>query len=91
MIRSLLVPAVLVGRWWLVPIAAVGWPLLLMANGVNTGGTWQFVLGAGALVAANVAVAVGLHRAVVRLCRELVRFLGDPVRRAGGTQADRRS
>ncbi len=49
MIPTLLVPAVLIGRWWLVPIAAVGWPVLLMANGVDTGGTWQFVLGAGAL------------------------------------------
>ncbi len=90
MIPSLLVPAVLIGRWWLVPITAVGWPVLLMVNGVDTGGAWQLVLGAGALAEANAAVAVGLHRAVVRLCRELVRFLGDPVGRAGGTQAERR-
>jgi hypothetical protein len=65
MIPSLLLPGLIAGRWWLVPIAAVGWPVLLMVGAIATG--WQFGASAGALAAANVAFAVAVHRGAAYL------------------------
>lgn len=64
-IPTLLLPALLIGRWWLVPAAAVIWPTLLILTGVGSG--FEFALSAGALAAANVTVAVCLHMVVVWL------------------------
>ena len=49
MIPTLLLPALLIGRWWLVPAAAVIWPTLLILTGV--GGGFVFARSAGALAA----------------------------------------
>jgi hypothetical protein len=63
-IPTLLLPGLLLGRWWLVPLAAVVWPGLLVATGVGSGA--GFLLAAGALAAANMAVGVGVHRVIVQ-------------------------
>lgn len=81
MIPSLLLPGLIVGRWWLVPIAAVAWPVLLMVDGIGAG--WRFGVSAGALAAANVAFAVAIHRGTASLLRHLAQFLHDPIGEAG--------
>ena len=88
MIPSLLLPGLIVGRWWLVPIAAVAWPVLLMVDGIGAG--WRFGVSAGAVAAANVAFAVALHRGTASLIRRLARFLHDPIGAAGGRASGRR-
>lgn len=88
MIPTLLLPGLILGRWWLVPIAAVAWPALLVADAI--GGGWGFAVSAGALAAVNVAVAVAVHRGAVFLVRGLVRFLRDPLEVASGHSGDRR-
>jgi len=82
MIPTLLLPGLVIGRWWLVPIAAVGWPVMLILDGIGTG--WAFGASAGALAAANVGIAVALHRGAALLIRRLARFLRDPVGEATG-------
>jgi len=63
-IPTLLLPGLIAGflpkGWIFVIVAALGWPILLVATGVDSG--WAFFLDAGALAAANAAVAwsVGL-------------------------------
>ncbi len=76
MIPTLLLPGLVIGRWWLVPIAAVGWPVLLIVDGVGTGNTWAFAVSAGALAAGNVGIAVGVHRGAMYLLRP--RILASP-------------
>lgn len=39
MIPSLLLPGRVIGRWWLVPIAAVGRPIVLLAKGSAPAGS----------------------------------------------------
>jgi len=82
MIPTLLLPGLILGRWWLVPVAAIGWPALLLLDGIGQG--WGFAAGAGALAAANVAVAVALHRGAAYVIRRLVRFVRDPLGPASG-------
>ena len=78
MIPTLLLAGLVAGRWWLVPIAAVTWPALLFVDGVDLEGP-TFVLGAGALGAANTAVWGAVHWLAVLLFRCLRRFLEDPL------------
>lgn len=73
MIPTLLLPALLIGRWWLVPAAAAIWPTVLVLTGV--GGGFGFALSAGALASANVAVAVCAHIVVVRLVHAVSRVV----------------
>ncbi len=64
MIPTLLV----VGRWWLVPVAGVVWAVLVDAGA-----------GAFALGTVNAAVGVAVHRGAVLFVRRLRRFLQDPM------------
>ena len=63
-IPTLLLAGLLFGRWWkiAIPVAVLGWPILLIATGVDSG--LQFALEAGAFAAANVIVGVLAYRAV---------------------------
>ncbi len=64
MIPTLLIVGVVLGRWWriVVPLAVVGWVVLLIATGVDSG--LVFVVEAGLLAAANVIVGVLVNQAV---------------------------
>ncbi len=64
MIPTLLLVGVVLGRWWriVVPLAVVGWVVLLITTGVDSG--LVFVVEAGLLAAANVIVGVLLNQAV---------------------------
>lgn len=64
MIPTLLLVGVVLGRWWriVVPLAVVGWVVLLIATGVDSG--LVFVVEAGLLAAANVIVGVLVNQAV---------------------------
>ena len=57
--------------WGAVIVAAIGWPLLLVALGVDSG--WGFVGGASALATANTAlgvlVGVGVRALLTRVRR----------------------
>jgi hypothetical protein len=66
-IPTLLLSGALIGRWWLVAVAAVVWPALLIVTGVDSGA--GFAVGARALGAANMAVGVAAHKPIVRLVR----------------------
>lgn len=52
------------GRWWwiVVPFAAVAWPALLIANGIDSGLT--FAIEAGFLALVNTAVGVAVFQAI---------------------------
>ena len=63
MIPILLLVGLLAGRWYVVGIAAVAWPLILGLNGTLTGSEQYFE--AAALAMANTAVGVAVHKAVV--------------------------
>lgn len=65
MIPSLILGGLVVGRWWMVPVAMVAWPALLIGTGVGSG---PHLIAGGSLIAVpNVALGVVLHRVVRRL------------------------
>jgi hypothetical protein len=61
-IPTLILVGLVFGRWWrfVVPLAALGWPVLLIATGVDNG--LDFLLVAAALAVANVLVGVLVFR-----------------------------
>jgi hypothetical protein len=61
MIPTILVVGLAVGRWWLLPVAAVAWVVLLLATGVI--GLVEIPAAAG-LALANAAVGVAVHKTV---------------------------
>ena len=63
-IPTLIIVGLVLGNWWrvLVPVAAVGWAVLLIATDVDSG--LDFAVGAAALGAVNVVVGVLLHHGV---------------------------
>jgi hypothetical protein len=63
MIPTLLLVGVVLGRWWriVVPLAVIGWVVLLIATDVGSG--LSFAVGAGLLAAANVIVGTLLNQA----------------------------
>lgn len=69
MIPTVLLVGLLFGRWWkiTVPVAVLGWPILLIATGVDSG--FQFAVGAGFIAAANVVVGVLAHQAIRLIAR----------------------
>ena len=69
MIPTVLVPAVLVGRWWFIPVAAVGWAILIVST--NASADVSLFFGAAAFGGANAAAGVGFHKAVVLIARAL--------------------
>jgi hypothetical protein len=72
-IPTILLPSFVIGRWWVIPLAAVAWTVLLLGAGtIGTGG----IPGTAALAAANAAVGVVAHQAllaVLRSVRDIVR------------------
>lgn len=71
MIPTVLVPAAIVGRWWFVPIAALGWAVLIIST--NSDADVSLFFGAAAFGGANAAVGVAVHKAVILLARTLWR------------------
>ncbi len=61
-----LLVGLLVGRWWFIPIAGIGWAVLLLADGTCdlrcSPGAWAFA-------AVNATVGVAIRKAVVTLIR----------------------
>jgi hypothetical protein len=62
MIPTILVVGLAVGRWWLLPVTAVAWVVLLLATGVI--GLADIPAAAGVALA-NAAVGVAVHKTVV--------------------------
>jgi hypothetical protein len=69
MIPTLILVGLIFGRWWqiAIPLAAVGWAVLLIVTGVDSG--FVFALGAAAIAMPNVALGVLVHRALWQLVR----------------------
>ena len=69
MIPTLILVGLALGRWWrvVIPLAAVGWPILLIVTGVDSG--FDFVLAASALAIANVTVGVLVYQVLWLLVR----------------------
>ncbi len=65
MIPVLLVTGLVFGRWWrlVLPVATIGWPTLLVLDGVDTG--VAFWVSAGAFALANTTVGVAINRLAV--------------------------
>lgn len=84
MILTLLLAGLVVGRWWLVAVAAVLWPVVLIAGDVGSASNAALALGGALLGAANTAVGVAVRRTAVVLFRALRRFWADPMGSLGG-------
>jgi len=63
-IPTLLLLGLVVGRWWklVIPLGAVGWAVLLIVTGVDSGAT--FAVGAAAVAAVNLAVGALVFQAM---------------------------
>jgi hypothetical protein len=61
-IPTVLAVGLLFGRWWRIsiPIAVIGWPILLIASGIDSG--MSFAVEAALLAGANVVVGVIVNR-----------------------------
>jgi hypothetical protein len=70
-IPTLILIGLVFGRWWrfVIPAAAVGWAVLLIATGVGSG--FVFALGAAALALPNVVAGVLVHQALWLMVRRL--------------------
>jgi hypothetical protein len=68
MIPTLLLIGLLAGRWYVVGLAAIAWPLLLTLVGATdlSADDWPV---AAFLAAANTAVGVAIHRSAVSLAK----------------------
>jgi hypothetical protein len=66
-IPTLLLAGLLVGRCWMLAVAAVVWPALLLVRGIDLG--LGPVVVASALAVINTAVGVAVHRAVRAMIR----------------------
>jgi hypothetical protein len=60
-IPTVLIIALLIRRWWVVPVAAIAWPTVLLIDGSCD---LTCSPGAAGLAAANAAVAYGLRWAI---------------------------
>ncbi len=71
MIPTLILVGLIFGRWWriVIPLAAVGWAVLLIVTGVDSG--LVFALGAAAFAIPNVALGVLVHRVLWQLVRRV--------------------
>ena len=71
MIPTLILIGLIFGRWWriVMPLAAVGWAVLLIVTGVDSG--LVFALGAVAIAIPNVALGVLVHRVLWQLVRRV--------------------
>jgi hypothetical protein len=68
-IPTVLSPAAIVGRWWFVPIAAVGWAVLIVST--NNDADVSLFFGEAAFGGANATAGVAVHKAVILLARTL--------------------
>ena len=84
MIPTLLLAGLVVGRWWLVAVAAVSWPVLLLVTDAWSVSLPSVVLGGVTVAALNTGAGVAVHRAAVMLVRALRRFWADPIGSLGG-------
>jgi hypothetical protein len=68
-IPTVILLGLIFGHWWktTLVVAAVGWPLLLIVTGVDSG--LNFALGAAALAMANAAFGILGHRLLWLLAR----------------------
>jgi len=87
-IPTLILLGLVLGRWWrfVIPLAAVGWPILLLVTGVDRG--LDFVVGASAFAFANVVVGVLLYQVVAGAGRHRRHAQPLEVRRGLGGAAD---
>jgi hypothetical protein len=71
MIPSLILLGLLLGRWWWLPltIAAVGWPVLLVAT--ETMDVTPGLVAASGLALLNAGVGVAVHQGILRAVRRL--------------------
>lgn len=69
MIPTVLLVGLVFGRWWriAIPVAVLGWPVLLITTGVGSG--LRFAAAAGLLAAANVVVGVLAYQAIRLISR----------------------
>jgi hypothetical protein len=67
-IPTVLLAGVVVGRWWVVPLAAVAWAGILFTNGSCD---LTCAPGAAGLAIVNTAAGVLLHKAAVWLYRHV--------------------
>jgi hypothetical protein len=60
------------GRWWYssLAVAAVGWPVVLVATGVMTLEA-HLLLGAAGLAIVNTGVGVLIHQGILRVSRKV--------------------
>ena len=77
MIPTLLLVGLVLGRWWkvVIPAAAIGWAVLLLVHGVDSG--FSFAAAAALLGAINVAVGVVIFQAARLLLRSLFMTRGE--------------
>lgn len=80
MIPSLILLGVLLGRWWWLPlpVAAAGWPALLVATGAMDIGPG--LIAASGLALLNTGVGVAVHQGVLHLVRRLRPATDGPAR-----------
>lgn len=73
MIPTLLLVGLVLGRWWrvVIPAAAIGWAVLLIVTGVDSG--LSFAVAAALLGAINAAVGVVVFQAARLTFRNLLR------------------
>jgi hypothetical protein len=76
-IPTLLLVGLVLGKWWrvVIPAAAIGWAVLLMVHGVDSG--FSFAASAALLGAINVTVGVIVFQATSRLLRSLLMSRGE--------------
>lgn len=76
-IPTLLLVGLVLGRWWrvVIPVAAIGWAVLLIATGVDSGPS--FAVAAALLGAVNVAVGVVVFQAGRLFLRSLFMSRGE--------------
>jgi hypothetical protein len=79
-IPTLLLVGLLLGRWWrfVIPAAALGWAVLLVATGVDSG--LSFAVAATALGAINTVVGVLAYQALAFAVRSLRARVAAPLR-----------
>lgn len=65
MIPVLILAGLIVGRWWMLPLAAIVWPAILISRDLGTG--LHFAVVAAAFAVANTAAAVLAHKGIVKL------------------------
>ncbi|WP_262285751.1 hypothetical protein [Micromonospora sp. MA102] len=80
MIPSLILLGLLLGRWWwlALPVAAAGWPILLVTTGAMDAGPG--LLAASGLAVLNTGAGVAVHQVVLHLVRRLRPTTDGPTR-----------